>query len=405
MTPIDPASRTLQDAFVSGSDAPQFDPAAVLLALSAQQMSIMQSTLVNQVSGGINQLSRIADLGSAATKLSRLHDQAQQIELGQVQQVLGEIQSLKQTYMGGEGSSLVVNEADNERLKKLAEWAAQRGYELQPMTKWETPPAEEESAGGAEGASGAGDEAAELAESDDAASVAKDGVTSEAETKPEPKPQLVLDPVAVEANIKKLHAYLADLKAGVADSPALRQTIADLPGMAALVNEVRALGFTGPLDTLEQLKQAGGSLQKTAELAIAQLAEAAATIRQFADQIAEKAGDFTEFLQSFNDQQQRQVERDQLEAQLQQLQLEEQFRRAMLEVQAQLDEAARLINSHYLPADIVERLQDKLSSVERQQLDNDLASWKLDFESQLASGSTPPKFVPSSAASLRRNYL
>lgn len=407
MTPIDPASRSLQDAFIGGSDAPAFDPAAVLLALSAQQMGIMQSALVTQISGGMTQLSRIADLGSSAAKLSKLHDQAQQIELGQVNQVLAEVQSLKQTYMGGEDSSLVVNEADNERLNKLAEWAAQRGYELKPMTRWETPPVEDEPANDA-GESGVDDgEAAESAsaESDGAGAASEGDQTPAPEAKPDPQPQLVLDPVAVEENIKKLKAYLADLEAGAVDTPALRQTIATLPGMATLADQVRALGFTGPLDTLEQLKQASASLQQMADRAVAQLAEAAETIRQFASQITEKAADLTEFLDSFNDEQQRQTDRAQLAAQLQQLQLEEQFRRAMLDVQAQLDEAARLINSHYIPADIADRLLNKLSSVERRQLDNDLASWKFTFEAQLAASLTLAKPGPSSAASLRRNYL
>lgn len=403
MTPIDPAGRTTQGALLGASDTPAFDPAAVLLALSVQQMGIMQSALVNQISGGQNQLSRIGELGSAASKLPKLFNQAQQTELGQVNQVLGQIESLRQKYAGGDTSSLVVNDADNDRLNELAEWAAERGYLLAPMTKLELPNAEEKPPVAEEGEStvnGAGaSESATVLESPEGATAPP------AEPEPDPQPQLVIDAAGVEQNIKKLQSYLADLKAGVADNPALRQTIAELPGMATLSSQLRRLGLTAPLNALEQISDAVPKLQHMAQTAVQQLAGSAAAIHSFASQITEKAADLAEFLHSFNDDQQRHIDRDQFEAQLAQMELEKQFREALLEVEAQLAEAARLINSHYIPADVRERFLNNLSSVQQQQLDNELSSWKTDFESQLAAAFVPPKLAHHSAAAMRRDYL
>lgn len=373
MTPIDPARRSFQGAFVGGPDAPTFDAAAVLMALSAQQMGIMQTTLINQITGGRGELAKIAELGSSAHKLTLAADEAQRRELDEVNFMLTQVDALRDQYSGGETSSLTINEADNNRFNQLSEWMAERYLPCKPMVELQEPTAEEIQA------------------------------TLDQGLEP-PAPQLMAIPEAIEQNVRMLQGYLRDVQSGEANNLAMRSGISRALGLD--VYERQALfGANAPPSSVNDLREVAVKLEQRADETIAKLAEKAAQIGQLGSQVTEKGLELSGFLQAFTQDLQQQADREFLEWQLEQMQVQERFRQALAEIEEQLNQAALAASSHFLPAAVVDQLLDKLSTVDRQQLDNDLASWRLDFAQAWDSAPAPPKTVQATAAAMRRDYL
>jgi hypothetical protein len=371
MTSIDSAGRTQAAAAYTRTSDPTFDPAAVLLALSAQQMTIMQITLAASVTGARSEVSKIAAMGSTSAEVNQLRDQVIAGEASAVEQALATARSLSSKYAGGDASP-TVSAADLDRIKVLENFAAERGFALQDTTRLEPP----------------GDEAI--------------GAAKAANTD-FPPPTLVIDEAAARTNALSLAAYLADVKSGAADNPAIRQTMTSAPGAADLLNKVRSFGYQGDVDSLADLQAAAQFLDQAAVAELTKLAASTNQVKQLAEQISGKGADFKDLLKDRKIQPHPQDEADRLKAELKLAALRQSLKEVLEEHAAAIAGAEALAGAGELPPDILTMLVGRLTPDDRVKMEQDLAKWQADFAAKTAVESTGPSH--NSLAAMRRNYL
>jgi hypothetical protein len=352
---------------------PSFDPAAVLLALSAQQLGIMQTTLTNQLTGARSQIGKIAEMGAASVDVGRLREHIIAGEEASIQQVLAEVKSLGSKYRGGDASSLTVSEADNQRMKQAELWAAERGFSMEPMTRLVQPTQ------------------AEI----DAAKTA--GIDP-------PTPKLVADEAAVRRNLEALTIYQTDVRLGIADNPAIRRQLAEAPGAMRLLGRLQGLGYDAEIETLSDLEAAASGLQKMALDAVATLAQASERLKSLADAIGAKGTQFEQLVSQQKVQPWPQDEADRLKAELKLQELEDAIRAILEDYAAAFAGIEAQGMGIRLSGDIVANLVGDLSDSERAKVQHDLTDWKSKFATEFSVTSGLGS-SPHSSADMRRNYL
>ncbi len=377
MTPIDSTDRsispTLSAAALERLRDPSFDAAAVLLALSAQQLGIMQATLVNQLTGARSQVGKIADMGAASVEAGRLRERVIAGEDASIQQVLAEVKSFGSKYQGGSQSSLTVSEADNERLKQAAAWAAERGYTIEPMTRLKPP---------------------SQAEIDAAKTAGLDP----------PEPQLVADEAAVRRNLEALTTYQTDVRLGIADNRAIRRELAGAQGAVGLAGRLQGLGYDAEIETLADLEAAAGGLQRMALDALETLAQSSDRLKRLADEIGAKGTQFEQLVKQQEVAPRPQDEADRLKAELRLQELQEALREILEDYAAALAGIEAQGMGVRLSGELVAHLVGDLSDAQRAKVQHDLTDWQAKFAAEFshAAASGPGH---RSVADMRRSYL
>lgn len=377
MTSIDSAGRSISQTFSAAEIErlrdPSFDPAAVLLALSAQQLGIMQTTLVNQLSGARSQVGKIAEMGAASVEVGRLRERIISGEDASIQQVLAEVKSLGSKYQGGDQSSLTVNEADNQRLKQAEQWAAERGFTIEPMTRLVQPT---------------------QAEIDAAKTAGLDP----------PAPKLLADEAAVRRNLEALTTYQTDLRLGIADNPAIRRQMAEAPGAMRLLGRLQGLGYDAEIETLADLEAAAGGLQKMALDAVATLAQASERLKSLADAIGAKGTQFEQLVSQQEAPPRPADEADRLKAELRRQELEDALREILEDYAAAFAGIEAQGMGIRLSGELVANLVGGLSDAERAKVQQDLADWQSRFAPEFGRAGEV-NAGPKTQADMRRNYL
>jgi hypothetical protein len=349
------------------AEEPPFDPAAILLALSAQQYSIMQSVATNQVKGALTLASRVASLGAAALTLPKIRDRVIANEGADIEGILARTKDF-----ANRPPDAPVTENDLAEMSSVTRWAAERGYTLESLTYVKQPTSEEIKA-----AKNAGVDP--------------------------PEPQTLIDQAALGTAIEMLERYASEVRSGEADNRSLRGDIAGTSGMGALVGHLRSLGFNGPLSSLSDLEQAGVALRELATATLDRLADAVKSARTTADMMSTKAAQVSDHLTTTRGEQTRTAEQEALAAQLEKQQMDDALRNILLEAQAELASVQASISSQTIDTGVVDRLMGNLSSLERQQVDKDLAAWKAEVTPYTATA--PPLTPQKSIVAMRRDYM
>jgi hypothetical protein len=366
MSHIDSTGRA-GGVYAHRTEDPRFDPAAILLALSAQQFSIMQSVATNQVQGAFTLASRVASLGAAALALPKIHDRVIANEGADVEGILA-----KTKDFANRPPDAPVTENDLADMSSVTRWAAQRGYTLESLTDVKEPTAEEIKA-------------------------AKDAGVDP------PEAQTLIDQDALNAAIGLLERYAAEVRSGQADNRSLRRDVADSAGMGELVGHLRSLGFNGPLASLSDLKQASVALRELATATLDRMADAVKSARTTAAMMSTKSAQLSDHMTTTRGEQARTAEQEALAAQLEKQQMDDALRNILLEAQAELAGAQAAISSQFIETGVVDRLIGNLSSLERQQFDKDLAAWKAEVTPYTATA--PPQTPQKSIVAMRRDYM
>lgn len=383
MPPIDPAGRGLSMPVGLPEAGAPFDPAAVLLALSAQQAGILQNLLTLQVDNGLKSLGRISEMGSAARDLGNLTQRVVQLETEATQPVLDGLSSL-----AGRGGQ-PLTEAEMSLLPKLQAWGATRGYAAPSLVEWRAPepPAETPDAG-PQTATGSSEEAGPPA------------------PPPAPEPQPFLNPQALDEALGELRGYLQALSLGTAESPSLGKLIQQGLEATGLGDTLSRYQLTPQRPTLAGMAWATEGLLNAARAEAKALADAAPRLGSLTEALRQKGAEVATSLRTVASDDELRTEETLLAEQLRSLQLSAELRNMVAEFEAALAGAAVVKIRDAVDAGAVEQLIEGLAEPERVEAGKRLEEWKLSLhDSPLQAGAVAPPPNPASVASMRRQYM
>lgn len=387
MTSIDATGRAGGAGATEFRD-PAFDPAAVLLALSMQQIGIMQQVAITQAGGLAGQAVKIGSLAGAASTAPAVRQQITADEMASVETVRSQLSAV-----GGRFNENELTAGDLAELAELQDWAKQRGLDFGDFTTTKTIPAPKS-------------DSAETIH-DNPLYKPADGEAAEAPPPPEepPKTITVLDGADVDAALAQLQNYASEVVSGSANNAALRSLFTDSAAMADLKGQLRSLGFTGDLKTLADLDRAPGEIMQMVGTALDRLTESTRSLRTVTEQIGEKSATVKEHLETKGAQESQIADLDALEIQLKKQKMTEDLRRALAAVQEELASVIAAITSQTVSEGSMKAVMAALSGAQRSQLDGDLSAWTQVFTAQFPSESETPATGHNSNAALRRNYM
>jgi hypothetical protein len=379
MSSIDPALALSRSNSVVGLDQQNLDPATILLALSMGQLGVLQDSLVSRVPTLKDTHETLGRIGAAGSKLGQLQTAVLRGEQQEAEDLLKQLEAFKTRHLSGDQSQLVVNDAQQQDLSKVLEWAQQRGFPMTELLK-EVPvpkPAKSEAEQSSEG---------------------QPAAEEPIET------QTVVDGQAFMALHDRLKNYLTQLKTGEVDNPAIRHRLANHVDHDGLVSELAGLGLNTDLESLGQLQSAITELDSRFNQIVKEsqqtVGQAKLLVREMEKSVRE-LGDLSKSQVQIDN---RATDRQQADEQdrLQSLDLDRQKR-------AQLDEIETVIRSAEAILQQLEesRLLEMRPSVElpvSAQLDVEarLADWTAALNKQLeAAGELPrPEHRPLRPASV-----
>ncbi len=371
MSSIDPAQFASRATEIPGLNEQELDPATILLAMSAAQMNIVQQSLLSRVPNVDAQFDQLGRIGEATTSLKRLRDSVVGGELEEAENLLHQLEKFRAGRNPAEENSLVVNESDQQNLADVLEWAQQRGFPAGELTKQvpvPKPPKAETEAEKTEGGTAATEEEAPV------------------------EMQTVVDEEAFLKLQDRLKNYIAALKTGEVDNPAIRHRLQDHSEYGEVVGELQRLGIDYSLESLEHLDRAVSdlnsqfdALMKIAQRDAGQLALLAGEMEKAAQGVEEMASQQSRLENRSSD---RHLETQQED--LQNLELDEQRRAQLQQLLDTLNQAKSVLDRLSLPDDFARNLLQDLPVSAQKEIDAKVYSWQQDLNSQLESlGASP----------------
>lgn len=350
MTSIDTSGLVQRAGNFTFSDAQELDPATILLALGVQQASILHGTLLNRVQATQEPMSSLERLGRASQKLLQVRDDVVRQELNEARDLLELFESFGKSRAATESESLVIDEAEYQRLQSALDWAGERGMTV-------------------------GD-------------IAQPVVTepTEGADSPPPPTEWTIDRAAVQQKFGVLNQYIDGLRRGVADNPALEQSIKSATGDSALVDVLSTIGLTGDIDSLQGLNAALKEIQRqvtqiaiASEGAVAQLRVLVADARQVVQTL-------TGAVQDSHKHESRQADNRAADtrAQLERLELDERTQQLVAELLGQQQEAAAIREQLAAVLETSDRADGVMADAVRQAAAEQLAVWQQNLDSRLA---------------------
>ncbi len=362
MSSIDPAPlQSTRSTAIPGFDDQQFDPATVLLALSVSQLGILRESLLARVPSLKDQYETLGRIGQTTNRLGKLHDTVLRGEQRDAQDLLQQLEAFRTKQLAGEENSLVVNDSQQQDLANALEWARQRGFsgsELTRQVATPNPPA-------------------------------ADGETAAAESDGEQEPavemQTVIDQQALLAFRDTLSNYVASLKTGDVDNPAIRHRLTNHADFASIQADAAALGVSGNLDSPAKIRAAIGELETRFNQILTAARQASQEARSLVGLMEKSATDLESLNRSQFLDDARGTERklDHELTRLQDLELDETRRNQLQELLDALISAESALAKFALQEDVARQVAGDLPAASQREFQTQLAAWRHDLNSLL----------------------
>lgn len=222
------------------------DPGILMMAVSLMHINAAHESArakLGHLDEAFATLGRVAPLTG---KIAQARDEVTKSELQATQGELAFTNAFQSRYV----DNATVNEADNRRFRQQQAWAAERGIELEEVTKT-------------------------IQEEIKVEVSTTDPKTGEVTTTTQTKTitREVFDRDAIARNEARLEAYQAALNSGTADNAVIRRLIADHPEIKAAHAILKELGQSLDLTTLSSLGAAVAELNAWRDELAAQIRE------------------------------------------------------------------------------------------------------------------------------------
>lgn len=369
MSTIDPAGRTLNAGDVNFVDHNDLDPATVLLAMSVNQMAILQESLTVRVNAAHDKVGSLQEIGQAIHDLDALKDSVQEQELASTRDAYERLQGYVQLNEVDPSAPIVITEEEHEYLEQLREEAQRRGWVGPELST------------------------TQYVESE---SWSPFGVTGEIRNNPlfggglpampgMNTTQYVVDPTALRMLVDKMEDYLYRLPQGQADNQVLQQAFQTSTGFPDLQADLASLGITG-VNSFETADSALEELRRQLGTAVADSRTDLNQLRLLTGEITDKSGEVGDAVRTqVNDANQRAEDRFAEERALfEQLEIDETLKQQINELLTELQNAEDALSRSAMDPQAVDQARQSLSDAAYERMTEELRRWQDALDIQLA---------------------
>jgi hypothetical protein len=366
MSTIDPAGRTLNAGDVNFIDHNDLDPATVLLALSVNQMAILQESLTVRVNAAHDKVGSLTEIGQAIHDLDALKNSVQEQELADARDVQDRLNTFASQADADPDGRTTVTEEEYAYLQQLMVEAQRRGYDGPPLAL----PEEVEF-----------DPFRPFDWSNPLGPIQNNPLFQG----PGDRIEYVIDRAAVTQFLDKLDDYIYRLPQGRADNPVLEELFENNSGFPNLQSDLAALGITG-VNSFAEADAALEELRRQLGTAVAESRTDLNQLRLLTGEITDKSLEVGDAVRTqVNDANQRAEDRFAEERALfEQLEIDETLKQQIEELLTEVQNAEDALARSAMDPKALDKARENLSDAAYERMMEELRRWQDALDMQLA---------------------